>query len=80
MKHEDLSCSDRNYLDCIYHLSKLTNSVRPVEIANDLHVTKPSVTRAIKILAAKGMIYKNYHGEIVLTLEGVRTALLIESM
>ncbi len=74
MKHEDLSCSDRNYLDCIYHLSKLTNSVRPVDIANDLHVTKPSVTRAIKILAALGMIYKNYHGEIILTSKGVRTA------
>lgn len=74
MKHEDLSCSERNYLDSIYHLSKLTNSVRPVDIANDLHVTKPSVTRAIKILAAMGMIYKNYLGEIILTSKGVLTA------
>lgn len=74
MKHEDLSCSERNYLNSIYHLSKLTNSVRPVDIANDLRVTKPSVTRAIKILAAMGMIYKNYLGEIILTSKGVMTA------
>lgn len=70
MEDNELSCSSLNYLDSIYRQSKLTGSVHSVNIANDLNVTKPSVTRAVKILIEEGLVYKNSRGEISLTDEG----------
>ncbi len=69
-----LSYSNRSYLNLIYQLSKKQGYVRPIDISNGLHVTKPSVTRAIKNLEAEEMIEKNNSGEIVLTSTGIAAA------
>jgi DtxR family Mn-dependent transcriptional regulator len=66
----ELSYSSQIYLNSIYQLGKRKGYVRPVDISNDMQVSKPSVTRAIKILTEQGMIDKNSDGEISLTAEG----------
>jgi len=48
--------------------------VHPVELANDLQVSKPSVTRAIRLLADQGLIQKNPFGEITMTKQGISIA------
>lgn len=69
-----LSCSSRKYLKSIYQMSRKTGYVHPTDIANDLCVAKPSVTRAIKILIGEGMAQKNSEGEICLTALGTAAA------
>ncbi len=69
-----MSYSSRNYLDFIYRQSTQTGYVRPVDISNGLHVAKPSVTRAVKILETEGMVRKDPRGGIGLTVLGTAVA------
>jgi len=48
--------SGEDYLESILKLERQKGSVRSVDVANDLHVTKPSVSRAIHILEERGYI------------------------
>lgn len=50
--------SRENYLEAIFILSKKQNSpVRPVDVAKELDVKRPSVSRAISILKEEGYVY-----------------------
>ena len=48
--------SGENYLEAILKLSKKGERLLAVDIARELGVSKPSVTRAIKVLADKGFL------------------------
>lgn len=69
-----LSLSCENYLESIYRLSRTGESVRPVDIANDLEVSRPSVTRALQALAEQGLILRDACGAVRLTEDGDEAA------
>lgn len=63
--------SREDYLKAILIISDGgTISVRPSEIAKQLNVTYPSVTRAVKLLGGDGLIEYDACGKIVLTDSG----------
>ena len=64
------SDSAENYLKNILNLHKRNGSVRAVDIAAELGVSKPSVSVAMKKLREKEMIYLDGNGCICLTKKG----------
>ena len=62
--------SGEMYLESIYVLSKTSASVRGVDIGEYLGYTKPSVSRAIKLLREEGLVKKDEEGYIKLTEAG----------
>ncbi|MGI6151761.1 MAG: metal-dependent transcriptional regulator [Christensenellales bacterium] len=62
-----ISTSSENYLEVIYNLSKDTGSVRSVDVANSLGVSKASVNKAVSILREAGMVEQELYGAITLT-------------
>lgn len=74
MEQNELSFSSLNYLEAVHRLHKQTGCVHSIDLANDLHVSKPSVTRAVKLLEEEGLIHKNACGEIILTGKGLTAA------
>ncbi len=64
--------SGEDYLEAVLHLSKQsnTNKVRLTDIAKMLDVTKPSASRAMKILQKDGFIEQENYGTITLTEKG----------
>ncbi len=55
--HMKLQESGEDYLESILKIERQKGVVRSIDIANDLHVSKPSVSRAIHILAERGFIH-----------------------
>ena len=74
MNQNELSFSNLTYLEAIYRLYGHTGCVHPVDLANDLQVSKPSVTRALRLLTEEGLIRKNSCGEILATQKGASIA------
>ena len=64
------SDSAENYLKNILNLHKRKGSVRAVDIAAELGVSKPSVSVAMKKLREKEMVYLDEGGCICLTKKG----------
>ncbi len=48
--------SGEDYLESILKIEREKGAVRSIDVANDLHVSKPSVSRAIHILEERGFI------------------------
>ena len=64
MSHED-------YLEAIVMLGGTTDvSVRSVDIANKLGVSKASVNKAVTSLKEKGLVDQPYYGDVTLTEDG----------
>lgn len=59
------------YLETVYLLERNHGHAHVVDIANRLDVSKPSVTKAMKLLKEKGLIHKEAYGSITLTKEGL---------
>lgn len=74
MNQNELSFSNLTYLEAIYRLYRYNRSVHPVDMANDLQVSKPSVTRAIRLLTDQELIQKGACGEIIMTKQGISIA------
>jgi DtxR family Mn-dependent transcriptional regulator len=72
-----LSPSKENYLKAIYKLSETTQSVRSIDLAAYLGVSKPSVNNAVTILQEEGLVIKPLRGEIHLTDEGYNQGKII---
>lgn len=53
----DIYESGEDYLETILRLQKQMDQVRSIDVARALDYSKPSVSRAMKILAEKGLIY-----------------------
>ena len=62
-----LTSSMEDYLEAVLILHQKRGSVRGVDIAVHLGVTKPSVSRAVKELSKSGHIVKNTDGTLSLT-------------
>lgn len=66
--------SAENYLETILMLSKRQTQVRSIDIANELHFSKPSVSVAMKNLRQNGYIQVDDAGHITLTEAGLTIA------
>ena len=70
---EKVSMSHEDYLEAIVMLGGTQNkSVRSVDIASKLGVSKASVSKAVASLKAAGMLDQPYYGDITLTEDGYR--------
>ena len=69
--------SAENYLETIYILSKKKSEVRSIDIVNELHFSKPSISVAMKNLRENGYIIMDKDGFITLTDAGKEIALTI---
>lgn len=68
-----LSSSEKDYMEAIYILTQRLGAVRSVDVAHYLGYSKPSVTKAIQNLCAKGYLQKAGHN-IVFTESGQSAA------
>jgi len=66
--------SAENYLETILMLSHKTNTVRAIDIVNELNFSKPSVSVAMKQFRENGYINVDKDGYITLTDEGMKIA------
>lgn len=66
--------SAENYLEAILMLQDQRGYVRSVDIAGQLQVTKPSVSRAMSLLRENGYIIMEKNGRISLTDRGMEIA------
>ena len=62
--------SAENYLETIFMLKKRNGQVRSIDVANELGVTKPSVSVAMKNFREEGYIIVDEEGKISLTDKG----------
>lgn len=62
--------SGEMYLESIYMLTKTKSSVRSIDIVEYMNYSKPSVSRAVKLLKNGGYIDVDEQGYITLTLLG----------
>ena len=62
--------SGEDYLEAVLALEQEHGTVRLTDVALRLGVTKPSVSRAMKILQADGFIHQENYGPIELTAKG----------
>ena len=66
--------SGEDYIETIYLLKKKKGVVRPIDVANELGFSRPSVSRAVGLLKEQGLITMDESGELKLTDEGLKTA------
>ncbi|MCL2810776.1 MAG: metal-dependent transcriptional regulator [Clostridia bacterium] len=66
--------SAENYLETILVLSQAGNSVRSIDIVNELNYSKPSVSVAMKNLRSSGHVRMDADGYISLTESGQKIA------
>ncbi len=70
---EKMSMSHEDYLEAMVMLGATTeDSVRSVDVATKLGVSKASVNKAMSVLKEKGYAEQPYYGDITLTEEGYR--------
>lgn len=62
--------SGEDYLEAILALSREHEKVRTTDVALRLGVSKPSVNRAMKVLASEGYVTQETYGDIHLTEKG----------
>ena len=66
--------SAENYLEAILSLKKSKGNVRSIDVANDLGVSKPSVSVAMKNFREEGYITVDENGFLDLTEKGLKIA------
>jgi len=66
--------SAENYLEAILRLGEIKSYVRSIDIAEDLNISKPSVSVAMKNLRENGYIEVSPEGYITLTEKGLEIA------
>ena len=67
--------SNEMYLEVILQLERRNGMVRSVDIANQLGYSKPSVSRAMRVLNDSGYIEHEAYGNIELTQKGRQKAI-----
>lgn len=79
MLDKELSTASENYLEVIFDLAKSGASVRSVDVATRMNVSKASVNKAIGILKDAGMVDQQYYGMITLTPLGKTCAQAVDT-
>ena len=75
---EKISKSHEDYLEAIVELGGTDKqSVRSVDVATSIGVSKASVNKAISMLKEAGLLDQPYYGDITLTSEGYEYGLSI---
>ena len=69
-----LTSAMEDYLEAVFMLQKQNGYVRCVDVAEQLGVKKPSVSRAVKELSRSDHLVKNADGTLSLTEEGLQLA------
>ncbi len=73
-----LTRAGEDYLEAIYRISREDGSgdgsVRSVDVAEQLGVSKASVNKALSMLKETGMVVQNRYGRVTLTPEGASYA------
>ena len=69
-----LTSAMEDYLEAVFMLQKQNGYVRCVDVAEQLGVKKPSVSRAVKELSKSGHLVKNANGTLSLTEQGLQLA------
>ena len=69
-----LTSAMEDYLEAVLMMQKRHGYVRCVDVAEQLGVKKPSVSRAVKELSKSGYIVKNTDGTLSLTDSGLQIA------
>ena len=76
-----LSRAGEDYLEAIYRISLAGGadgaSVRSVDVAEQLGVSKASVNKALSTLKEAGMVEQSRYGRVTLTAEGEKYAALV---
>ncbi len=76
-----LSRASEDYLETIYRIAMESGSegasVRSVDVAEHLSVSKASVNKALSTLKEAGMVEQSRYGRVMLTEEGRRYAALV---
>lgn len=62
--------SGEMYLETIYVLSQSSSTVRAIDIGDQMGYSKPSVSRALRLLRDEGLVIKDPDGYIKLTKAG----------
>lgn len=65
-----LTSANEDYLEAIFELCRGGGSVRSVDLAAKLGVSKASVNKAVTTLKSVGLVEQPYYGDITLTEEG----------
>ena len=69
---DKISTSQEDYLEAMVMLGAgHGTSVRAVDVAEKLGVSKASVNKAVSVLKEKGLVDQPYYGDITLTEEGI---------
>ena len=71
---EELSASLEDYLETIYHLVQESHVARVKDIAARMKVQMPSVTGAVRALAAKDLVDHDPYSYVTLTPQGEEVA------
>ena len=71
---ENLSASLEDYLEIICNLLETSNSVKAVEVARKLNISRASVSEALTKLAEKELIVYESHKGITITKDGLKKA------
>ena len=66
--------SGENYLKTILILKERNGSVRSIDVANEMGYSKPSISRAVKLLIKRGHVIMESNGELILTKKGYHLA------
>lgn len=73
-----LTEANEDYLEAICILNGGTaNPVRPVDLARFMNVAKPSITKAVSLLKAEGLVTQEPYGDIYLTETGLAYGLAV---
>ncbi|MEG2857440.1 MAG: metal-dependent transcriptional regulator [Clostridia bacterium] len=62
-----LSASSQDYIEAILELTRESTRIRSVDIAEQLSVSRASVSRALGVLKSAGLIEQERYGDIALT-------------
>ena len=77
MKNIEISSSLEDYLEAIACIVEKNGHAHTKDIAQQLNVKMPSVSNALQVLAAKGLIKYQSHAPVVLTAAGTQRAAVI---
>lgn len=69
-----ISAASQDYLEALLELSEEEHSVRSIDVAKRIGVSRASVNKAIGVLRESGFVEQEKYSEITLTDEGIRAA------